>query len=304
MPMDIHTKTWKLELHAFGSVTLRDSEFLAGADPGAPVTLTAALRIPTPGVSRMPAVVLLHGSGGASGCVDDWARCLNTLGVATLLVDSFTGRALDTTFANQDALGRLAMIVDAYRAFDLLARHPRIDASRIALMGFSRGGQAALYAAVERFERMYGSEVGEYAAHIAFYPACHTRFIEDDYVAARPIHVLHGTADDMNPIETVRDYVARVRAAGGRIELHEFPGAQHVFDWPMLAHPLVLSGARSNKGALLEETQTGRVVVRDSGVAADQAQNLFSMNPTFAYDAASLERARAIVRSVILEQLL
>ena len=86
----------------------------------------------------MPAVVLLHGSGGVSGYVDDWARSLNCLGVATLTVDSFTGRGIDTTFMNQDALGRLSMIIDAYRAHELLARHPRIDASRIALMGFSR----------------------------------------------------------------------------------------------------------------------------------------------------------------------
>jgi hypothetical protein len=37
------------------------------------------------------------------------------------------------------------MIVDAYRAFDLLPKHPRIDPAHIALMGFSRdwGSSAA-----------------------------------------------------------------------------------------------------------------------------------------------------------------
>ena len=242
--------------------------------------------------------------GGASGYVDDWAQFLNGLGVATLMIDSFTSRGIDTTLANQKLLGRLAMIIDAYRAFDLLAQHPRIDAQRVALMGFSRGGQTSLYAAMQRFQHLHGPKRGEFAAYVSFYPACNTRFIEEERVVARPIHVLHGTADSFNAIEPCRDYVGRVRRAGGDITLHELEGADHVFDWPMLSRPLLLQGARSNRGVLFEEPERGVIVARDTGEPASDSEARLQLNPTLAYDAAAFQDARRIVADIVMRALL
>ena len=42
------------------------------------------------------------------------------MGVAAFLLDSFTGRGIVQTVTDQSQLGSLAMIVDAYRALDLL----------------------------------------------------------------------------------------------------------------------------------------------------------------------------------------
>ena len=150
-----------------------DQEFLTGRQVGKPVTLSGELRLPRPGNDRLPAVVLLHGWGGVSGYVLDWEQELNAMGVATFVLDSFTARGIVNTNFDQSQLGRLAMIVDVYRALDVLARHPRIDPTRIALMVVFSGGQAALYASMKRFQRLYAPVGQEFAAYIVFYPDLH-----------------------------------------------------------------------------------------------------------------------------------
>jgi dienelactone hydrolase len=300
--MESISRTWKIELHTVASTTLSDREFLTGQQQGRPVTLAASLRLP-PGTAKVPAVVLMHGSGGLSGYVDDWARFTTDQGVASLTLDCFTARGIDVTFGNQGVLGRLAMIVDAYRAFDVLASHPRVDAHRIALMGFSRGGQAALYAAVERFRAMHGPRSGEFAGYVSFYPACHIRYRDDAHLVDRPVHVLHGTADDMNPIELCRDYVARVQRAGGRIQLHEFTDARHIFDWPLLARPVVLQGVRSNSGGLLVEREDGAIFLDGTDVPEAAALEHFALDPTLAYDATAFAAAKRIVADFITQVL-
>jgi dienelactone hydrolase len=184
----------RMEIHSFSSTTLTDQEFLSGRKEAKLVTLAGELRPPRSGADRVPVVVLLHGSGGILGSVADWVQDFNSMGVATFVIDSFTARHITSTVNDQAQLGRLATIVDAYRALDLLARHPRIDPARIAVMGFSRGGQAALYAGVRRFQRMHGVAGQEFAAYIALYPDCVTTYQSDTEITDRPIRIFHGHA--------------------------------------------------------------------------------------------------------------
>lgn len=76
------------------------------------------------------------------------------------------------------------MIVDAYRALDLLSKHPRIDASRIAVMGFSRGGFVAFYPSMKGFQQIYGTANLEFSAYVPFFALCFTRYIEDARVGS------------------------------------------------------------------------------------------------------------------------
>jgi dienelactone hydrolase len=144
-----------------------------------------------------------------------WADELLGLGVAVFIVDSFGGRGIPETAADQSQLNTVAMTVDAYRALAVLGRHPGIDAERIAVMGFSKGGFVALYSSLRRFQRFHGPPGLVFAAHIALYPICQRRFIDGEDVSGRPIRVFHGEEDDWVPIGPCREYaVERLRRAG------------------------------------------------------------------------------------------
>lgn len=303
-PASAEGQVARVELHVFGSQTLTDQQFLTGQKEGKAVSLAGELRIPKPGADRLPAVILVHGSGGVSGYVDDWAQFLNSLGVATFVFDSFTPRGIINTNNDQDQLGRLAMIVDAYRALDVLARHPRVDPQRIALMGFSRGGQAALYASVKRFQRMHGPAGAAFAAYIAFYPLCNTTFLQDGDIAEKPVRVFHGAADDYVPVAPCRAYVERLRKSGRDVRLTEFAGAGHVFDWAMLKTPLPLPQAQNVRRCSVEESTEGRLVNAETKQPFTYHDPCVERGATLAYHAQAAAEARTAVKELVTAVLL
>src|SRR5215472_5390102 len=198
----------RIELHAINTMTLSDAQFLTGDANGKATVTTGQLRIAA-GSGRLPVVVLQHGSGGMAANTDLWEREFNAMGVSTFALDGFTGRGLMQVNTDQALLGRLNFILDIYRSLDVLAKHPRVDPQRIVLMGFSRGGQAALYASLKRFNKMWNRSGIEFAAYIPFYPDCATTFVSDVDVADRPIRIFGGAQDDYNPVAHCKSYVER-----------------------------------------------------------------------------------------------
>jgi dienelactone hydrolase len=213
----------------------------------------------------LPVVVLQHGSAGMAPNVEMWARELNKIGVSTFALDGFTGRGLTEVNTNQALLGRLNFIVDIYRALDVLAKHPSIDPARIALMGFSRGDQATLYASLKRFHGLWNRSGVELVAYVPFYPDCMTTFLTDTDVVDRPIRIFGGAQDDYNPIAACKAYVERLRAAGADVEVTEYPNASHAFDNPLGAQPAMLQPRfQSARTCKIQEEAEGLLINTDT----------------------------------------
>jgi len=292
----------KIELHVLRTTTLTDEQFLTGVSEGQPASIAVELRLPTLGTTRVPAVILVHGSSGLSARDERWSRELNDIGVATLLVDSFTGRGIGSTVGDQGQLGELTTVNDAYRALELLAKHPRIDPARIGISGGSRGGVVALYASVTRFQRMHMAPGTQFAAYISFYPPCTATYVDDVDVAARPIRLFHGTADDIAPIEQCRAYVERLRRAGADVELTEYVGAQHGFDNPAGARlTRVREGSPGLAPCSRYENPVGRILNRSNDLPPSRDDECLKRPATLGYDPDATARATDAVKAILRE---
>jgi dienelactone hydrolase len=285
----------RVELHAFPSLTLSDQQFLNGDANGKPVTTTGEFRI-AQGTGRLPVVVLMHGSGGIGANIEPWAKKFNAMGISTFAIDGFTGRGLTAVSTDQASLGRLNFILDIYRALDVLAKHPRVDPDRIALMGFSRGGQAALYASLTRFNKLWNKSGIQFAAYIPFYPDCATAYSSDGEIADKPIRIFHGMPDDYNPVANCKPYIQRLRDAGRDVVLTEYPDAQHGFDTPLnVGLVITATGAQTVRNCKIRESEGGILLNVSTQAPFSYKDDCVQLNPHVGGNAEATAAARIAV---------
>ena len=227
------SETLTIESRSFGFI----DELLRG-EAGAPQEVEASLTLPPAGTGRAPypALVLLHTSNGQGS--QDWlyAQRLSEQGVAVLAIDSFSKRGVSHTVRDQTLVSTASMLADAYGALDLLSRDPRIDPARIGVMGFSKGGIAALYAVYQPVAARASPNGRRFALHIAYYPWCGMR-LREPVTTGAPVLIQTGALDDLVPPERCAELISASRGPKGpaRMELTVHPEARHAFDHPMLS---------------------------------------------------------------------
>jgi dienelactone hydrolase len=244
--------------YSFASSTPKTlGELLKGNPQQNSVNIVGHLFLPS-GTEKVTAVLLMHGSGGIySAMLGYWPERFNAAGFAVLSVDSFGPRGVKSTAEDQSLVPYAADLADAFAALKLLASHPRIDAGRIAIMGFSRGGITTGRAAVERFIAAQKLPNGlRFAAHVPVYSGgCNGGFrllVKPGVFSKAPMLWIHGDADDYTPIGPCQDYADRIGKAGTPVEFVVIPGARHKFDDDDTKRYNLRGAVRIPEGCLLE----------------------------------------------------
>ena len=215
-------------------------KILAREPPTGSVTLRARLEFPEEPRDRYPLVIVVHTISGYRDVNEGYAAAeLRKSGFATLTYDSFAARGT-TGMALSASPGYLpAGVADAYAALRRLADEPRIDTSRVAVLGFSFGADVAHLTAFELLRSAL--DPGQrFAAHVAFYPAGSIgAMAAGDAYTGSSVLMLLGEKDDNLPVAKMENYLAYTRAAGhpAPIEVVTYPDAVHAWTVSDLVKP-------------------------------------------------------------------
>ena len=109
------------------------------ADAGSLRLLGYLARPRGPQAGPSPAIVILHHCAGFDDLVVSWADRLSSWGYVALAVDSFGPRRVP-----RNCTARTYQAFDSSSALDFLAHQDFVDSGRVAVLGFSQGGTAAL----------------------------------------------------------------------------------------------------------------------------------------------------------------
>lgn len=188
----------------------------------------------------MPAVVMLHGCGGMlnrrgqpAERMREYADLLNQQGWHALAVDSLTPRGEKELCTQRVGMRKITQIDrrrDALAALQWLAAQPGIDGQRLALLGWSHGGSAALAASNLRHADVAAAKL-QPRLSVAFYPGCEADQ-RRGYRPAADTLMLVGLADDWTPAAPCQALAApRGTSAGAReVRVVAYEGAYHGFD--------------------------------------------------------------------------
>src|SRR5579864_3040936 len=178
---------------------------------------------------KRPGILLVHYRGGLQGETLRDAEMIAKLGYVVFAEDIFGVPTPPKTVPEMTALtdiynkDRSLMRTRARAGFDALAQNPRVDASKIAIIGYCFGGTVAV-------------ELAETGAPAIGTVAVHGSFRDFQPEAAKNIKgrvlILHGAEDEVAPLPEVNKLVGDLKAAKVNWELQVFSGAQHGFTNP------------------------------------------------------------------------
>ena len=147
-------------------------------------------------------------------------------GIATFELHSFNSRGIESTVGTQISVTTAMLILDSYKALDVLANHKNIDKDNVGIVGWSLGGGTALFSGWKPLIEAI-SPKNNFAAHLAYYPPCIIIPTNTEFTDA-PIQILIGADDDWTPALACEELVKLINK--DNINLIIYENSHHSFD--------------------------------------------------------------------------
>ena len=176
---------------------------------------------------KYPLVIGVAGSLGWREHHYEYMKMYQQSGFATFELNSFKSRNISSTVGSQVEVTTASIILDAYKAFEKLSKHPNIDKNKVSITGWSLGGAVALFSGWKPIIKAISKDL-KFASHLSFYPPCffdpeNTEFTDS------PIHILIGELDNWTPAEPCNYFVKKI-SDNSNINLTIYPNSHHSFD--------------------------------------------------------------------------
>ncbi len=196
------------------------------------------IRMPETADGPVPAVVMLSGCGGVRQVQSDYAEIANAQGWAAVIVDSHGARGIGRFGARAFVCTALRMrgaarAGDVFATLERLRDDERVDANRLAVIGWSHGGWTALdaLALADAGEAPEDALDGLRGAFL-LYPYCGTltRADRNPIGADIPVTIVIAGRDRVVSPGECRRLVEARRAEGSLITPIEEAELTHAFD--------------------------------------------------------------------------
>jgi carboxymethylenebutenolidase len=202
-------RTPKTQIVTFGHVTEKARGFLAAPrDP-----------------RQHRAIIVIHEWWGLSEWVKEQAEKFAANGYIALAVDLYEGKvAANPSEARKlkRGLRHERAMVDLGAAFDYLTSRPDVNPNRINCLGWSMGGGLALQFAIQE-SRLAASVVNYGPLPMG---------IADIQKIDVPVLGIFGSLDRGIRPDMVREFEARMKTSGKRVDIRIYDGAGHGFENP------------------------------------------------------------------------
>ncbi|MBT6094818.1 MAG: prolyl oligopeptidase family serine peptidase [Rhodospirillaceae bacterium] len=232
------------------------------------------------GPGPFPGVVMLHGCAGLttkSGKLRKrpmfWSKWLAARGYLVLMTDSFgpRGHGSICSVKNRPVRPDKERPFDAYGALRYLQGRGDVRADNVALMGWSNGAMALLWAIKSPAEWRPSNLRHDFRAAIGFYPGCTKISKTPHYVTKIPTALLLGELDDWTPAKPCLRFAATAAARSSPIHATLYEGAYHNFDHPTAKVKTVLTRNSESKRSERRVHSGGNADARRAAIDAVDA---------------------------------